>query len=110
MAMSRTRWFITATCVPCARKYQQVGILSRRRCYKNASAVTLCSPCPPDADDAYHKGENSLVLFVSLTVDNPQSRFFNESPRCHFSTGKQTGDEIMLQTLLKDSQMSTNWI
>lgn len=95
--MSRTRWFITATCVQCARKYQRVGLRSRRRCCGNASAGTLCSPCPPDADDAYHKGENSLVLFVSMTVEHSQSRLFNESSRCPFSTGKQTGDETRLR-------------
>lgn len=52
---------------------------------------------PPDPDDAYHKGENSLVLFVSLMIDHSQA-CSNTPFRCPFSTGKQTGDEIRPQT------------
>lgn len=62
--MSRTRWSITATCARCAKRYRQVGcvlIKDNVGATRRDTILTVTS----DPDDAYHKGENSLVLFVS---------------------------------------------
>lgn len=98
MVMSHTRWSTTAICGPCVRRYRLVRLRSCSRRSGNASEATIYSQSPSDADDAYRDGENSLVLFVSLTIDHLLIRFSNNQFRCPSSTGKQTEDEIKLRT------------